>query len=86
MLVTGVALAKRPGKGLELVATSVVDETKSPGPVWHAWQTTSAGHWSSWQQLAIENPASGDWGDGPAVAQAADDCLEAVVVGNDRAV
>lgn len=86
LLVTGVALAAKPDKSLELVATSVVDETGSPGPVWHAWQTTPAGHWSSWQQLAIGEPASGDWGDGPAVAQAADGCLEAIVVGNDRAV
>lgn len=84
-LLTGVALAAKSDGSLELVATSV-DEGESPGPVWHAWQMTSAGHWSPWQQLAIGKPASGDWGDGPAVALAADDCLEAVVVGKDRAV
>jgi hypothetical protein len=85
VLVTGVALTANLDKSLELVATSL-DETGSPGPVWHAWQTTPAGHWSFWQQLAIGEPASGGWGEGPAVAQAADGCLEAVVVGSDRAM
>lgn len=84
LTVRGIALAANADKSLELIATSADGTTGSPGPVWHAWQGTPAGHWSFWQPLAIGKPASGEWGDGPAVARAADNCLEAVVVGKDR--
>jgi hypothetical protein len=83
LTVRGIALAANADKSLELIATSA-DETGSPDPVWHAWQGTPAGYWSDWQPLADEEPASGEWGDGPAVARAANNCLEAVVVGNNR--
>jgi hypothetical protein len=82
MLVTGIALEVNEDGRLELIATSL-DKDGGPDAVWHAWQTSPSGDWTSWHRFGRPGePASYM---PPTIARNGDGCLEVVLI-TDKAV
>jgi hypothetical protein len=78
---TDIAFGQNKDGRLEMVATTD-DPEGLGGDVWHAWQTTPNGSWTSWHPFGRPGRGAG----APVIARNADGRLEVVVVGGDQAL